>query len=112
MHGNYWKSLVGFVATLVPLMNAPLALADSWTFTVTNEGKSTIERIEAAEEGDNEWRRFVNSEIAPGETSTFEWDASTENTSCSWKLRAIYADGPSEAATFNFCESTNLVFDN
>ncbi|AKG24421.1 hypothetical protein IJ00_03800 [Calothrix sp. 336/3] len=92
-------------------MAAPV-LADSWTFVVENAGDSKIQRIEAAEVGSGNWRKFTNSAINTGEKITLEWDSSTNNTSCVWKLRAVYADGPSEAATFDFCKETEIVFEN
>ena len=87
-------------------------LADSWTFKVRNIGNSKILRIEAAEIDSNEWGAFDDSAINTGEEITLEWDSSTDNSYCVWKLRAIYADGPSETANFDFCEETEIEFDN
>jgi hypothetical protein len=108
-----WKPLMAlFIGLVVPIMNVPSALADSWTFTVTNSGRSKILRIEAAESGTNNWGPFTTSAINPGQTVTLEWDSSTDNSSCNWKVRAIYADGPSESSAFDFCKSTEIEFDN
>ena len=60
----------------------------------------------------NEWGAFDDSAINTGEEITLEWDSSTDNSYCVWKLRAIYADGPSETANFDFCEETEIEFDN
>ncbi|MEL6166367.1 MAG: hypothetical protein AAFR37_22365, partial [Cyanobacteria bacterium J06628_3] len=92
-------------------MAAP-AFASEGTFTVENAGNSKILRIEAAEVGSNTWGSFAGSAINTGEEITLEWDKSTSDTSCVWKLRAVYSDGPSEPEKFNFCEETAIVFEN
>lgn len=106
--------LAATVATATVGLGAIAApvFANSWTFTVENAGNEKIQRIEAAEIGSSVWREFTGSAINTGEEITLEWDSSTNNTSCTWKLRAIYADGASEAAPFDFCEETEIVFDN
>ncbi len=88
------------------------SLANGYRFKVTNNGDKPILRIEACEIGKSNWGRFANSAIRPGDTITLEWDKSTDNTDCRWRLRAVYSDGPSEAATFNFCEETEIEFNN
>ncbi|MBD2606461.1 hypothetical protein H6G81_18475 [Scytonema hofmannii FACHB-248] len=106
-----FAATAGTVAVGLAAIAAP-ALANSWTFVVENAGDAKIQRIEAAEVGSANWRKFSDSAINTGGKITLEWDSSTNNTSCVWKLRAIYADGPSEAASFNFCEETEIVFEN
>ena len=88
------------------------AFASEGTFTVENAGDSKIVRIEAAEVGSNTWRSFAGSTINTGQEITLEWDESTNDSSCVWKLRAVYSDGPSEPEKFNFCEETAIVFEN
>ena len=58
----------------------------------------------------NAYKRFARGSI--GEEITLEWDSSTNNSYCVWKLRAIYSDGPSETENFDFCEQTEIEFDN
>jgi hypothetical protein len=108
------KLAMGLVAGLViPVLNVPSALANGWEFSVTNSGSSVISRIEAAEKGSKRWLPFTESDIRPGETITLEWDSSTNDSDCVWKLRAVYADGSvSKSAAFDFCKETNLEFDN
>ena len=107
------KLMVKLAAATLGLgaMAAP-AFASEGTFTVENAGDSKIVRIEAAEVGSNKWRSFTGSTINTGEEITIEWDESTKDSSCVWKLRAVYSDGPSEPEKFNFCEETAIVFDN
>ena len=107
------RSTVSFVALIAMVgLNIQTAMASGWTFKVSNEGKSKIERVEVSEDG-SEWGVFTASELAPGESSTMEWASSTDNSSCEWKLRAVYSDGSmSEPASFDFCKETHLVFDN
>ncbi len=97
------------------LVIAPTAVLanQAWTFTVTNSGRNPITRLEVRESGSSNWEPFGTvSNLSPGEEATFEWGSADENRSCTWSIRAIYADGPTPPASFNFCEETNLVFDN
>ncbi len=107
---NFRNPLLSLIsAASVFALNMPFAEAASWTFKVTNSGKSAISKIEVSEDGKS-WGNVGGSSLKPGETSTFEWDPSTDNSSCTWKIRAVYADGPSEAAPFDFCKETDLEF--
>lgn len=88
-----------------------------WDFTVTNNGARDIVRLEAIEISNGspvgDWRSFSGSSIAAGGgTSAFRWSSSTDNTSCTWAIRAVYVDGYSTPAEFDFCKETNLVFNN
>jgi P pilus assembly chaperone PapD len=107
---NGWKPSLGFVM-LLSLSTLNLAAQAAWTFKVTNNGKSPIERVEASEDGKT-WGAFSGSTIAPGETATMEWAPSTDNSNCVWQVRAIYADGASEPASFDFCKQPHLEFTN
>ncbi|MEB3337173.1 MAG: hypothetical protein VKJ46_06920 [Leptolyngbyaceae bacterium] len=112
MQKNLQRIFVGLAAVVsASAFNVSFAKANGWTFTVTNSGDSKIQRIEVSEDG-REWGVFEDSSINPGKTSTFEWDASTNNSGCVWQIRAVYKDGPSEPAAFNFCKETELEFDN
>jgi hypothetical protein len=108
-----WKPVAGLVAAVsISIVNVPLAKASGWTFKVSNSGKLTIVRIEAAPVGTSDWGEFTDSDLNPGQTVTLEWAPSTDSSDCSWQLRAVYADGPSEPETFDFCEKTDLEFTN
>jgi hypothetical protein len=112
MFKKYWKPLTGLVATLsISSLNIPRAEAE-YTFQVTNSGKHPIYSIEVAEGNSNNWGYFSQSGIDPGDTVQLVWGSHTDNSLCVWKLRAVYSDGPSEAASFDFCKSTHIEFDN
>lgn len=101
--------LLAFASLSLALV--PSQLLAAWTFTLTNSTSTEIVSIEAREAGTSEWGSFSGG-LAAGEEATFEWGASTDNSSCNWEIRANYSDGTaSPAATFNFCESTDLVFE-
>ncbi len=107
---NFRNPLLSLISMAsVFALNMPFAEAAGWTFKVTNSGKSAISKIEASEDGKS-WGPFGDSSLKPGETTTFEWAPSTDNSGCTWKLRAIYADGPSDAASFDFCKETDIEF--
>ncbi|MEI6429102.1 MAG: hypothetical protein WCO45_12065 [Pseudanabaena sp. ELA607] len=102
-------------------LNAPTSsiskIKNEWDFTVTNNGSKDIIGLEAREINDGQytgdWRPFSGSSIAAdGGRSAFKWSSSTNDSSCTWAIRAIYADGYSAPAAFNFCKETNLVFNN
>lgn len=104
------KPLLGLISAVsIFALNMPFAQASAWTFKVTNSGKSAISKIEVSEDGKS-WDPVGGSSLKPGETNTFEWDPSTDNSSCTWSIRAVYADGPSDPAPFDFCEETDLEF--
>ncbi len=105
-----WKPCLGFFTVLsLAALNLPAQAA--WTFKVTNNGKSPIEHVEASEDGQT-WGEFTGSAIAPGETGTMEWAPATDNSNCEWHVRAVYADGASAPATFDFCKEPHLEFSN
>lgn len=102
---NVFLALASLSLALIPSQ-----LLAAWSFTVTNSTSTAIVSLEAREVGTSEWGSFSGG-LAAGETATFEWGASTDNSSCNWQIRANYSDGSvSEPGTFNFCESTDLVF--
>jgi hypothetical protein len=102
---NLCLAFASFSLALVPSQ-----LLAAWTFTLTNSTSTPIVSIEAREAGTSEWGSFSGG-LAAGETATFEWGASTENSSCDWEIRANFSDGStSDPATFDFCKSTDLVF--
>ena len=110
MRQSLIKSGVGlFVVCSALTMSLPVRAA--WTFKVTNSGKSTIEHVEASEAGES-WGEFTGSSIEPGATETMEWAPATDDSNCAWKVRAVYKDGPSEPATFDFCKEPHLEFTN
>src|SRR5579883_179584 len=94
-----WQPCLGLFTVLsLAALNLPAQAA--WTFKVTNNGKSTIERVEASEDGQT-WGEFTGSAIEPGATETMEWAPATDNSNCEWQVRAVYADGVSAPATFD-----------
>ncbi len=107
---KFRNPLIGLVSAVsIFALNVPFAQASAWTFKVTNNGKSAISKIEVSEDGKS-WGDVGGSSLKPGESSTFEWAPSTNDSSCKWSIRAIYSDGPSEAAPFDFCKETDLEF--
>ena len=106
---NSFRNVCLAIASL-SLALVPSTVLAAWTFNVTNSTSETIVNLEAREEGTSEWGSFAGN-LAPGESATFEWGASTDNSSCNWELRATYSNGEAgPPATFNFCETTDLVF--
>jgi hypothetical protein len=113
-------TVLGSQSATAEIFNAPTSSVNKtkteWDFSVTNNGVKDIVGLEAIEMSNGsavgDWRPFANSAIAPGSTSAFKWGSSTENTSCTWAIRAVYADGYSAPASFDFCKEANLVFNN
>jgi len=110
---SLFKKAVVIVSTTVAVITFQVgkALAE-YSFTVDNATETSIKKILVSEGGKN-WGHFdIGSGIAPGETAKLVWDKSTDNESCSQYIKAIYADGSySEPTHFDFCEETDLVFE-
>ena len=79
--------------------------ANAYEFDITNSTEVKIVSIEASEDGKS-WGNFdIGAGLAGGASTTITWDASTDNSGCSWQVRASYADGSeSEPKAFDFCE--------
>lgn len=89
---------------LAAVLAALPALAQAYSFDITNNASQAITAIEVSEDGES-WGAFSGNTIKPGTTVTAEWDSSTDDSGCEWQLRAKYADGSeSEPASFDFCE--------
>jgi hypothetical protein len=107
------KNAVIIVSTTVTVITLQVsnALAD-YSFTVENSAETSIPELLVSENGDK-WGRFdVGNGIALGETARLVWDKNTDDESCSQSIKAVYADGSySQPANFDFCQETNLVFE-
>lgn len=102
------------VALLCAVSGLPLShAADEWHFVVENDTESRITELQVSQDG-QEWGYFdIGRGIAPGETSTLVWDASTDDESCVQWIRAVFSDGSrSEASRQDFCTDldTPIVF--
>ncbi|XGV99607.1 MAG: hypothetical protein ACAF41_11795 [Leptolyngbya sp. BL-A-14] len=106
----YWKPCLSLL-TILALTALHTSAQAAWTFKVTNSGNSSIEHVEASEDGTT-WGEFTGSAIAPGETGTMEWAPATDDSNCVWQVRAVYADGVSAPASFDFCKEPHLEFSN
>ena len=112
MNRKYADSLLSLMgAVSLVLLNTPFAQAANWTFQVTNSGKFPILSVEASEDGTT-WGQFVGSAIQPGTTETMEWSSATDDSNCVWQVRAVYEEGRSEPASFDFCKQPTLEFSN
>lgn len=89
------------------------AMAESYQFTVTNNTQTTLTRLSAvAVDGSMEGDFDLGNGIPPGVTRTIIWAEYTNDSPCDWSLKGGYSDGSeTDPATFNFCEETDLVFD-
>ncbi len=107
------KNAVIIISTTVAViaLQTSNALAE-YSFTVENSAETSITELLVSEHGDN-WGRFdVGTGIAPGETAKLVWDKNTDDQSCSQSIKAVYADGSySQPASFDFCQETDLVFE-
>ena len=107
------KNAVIIVSTTVAVITLQVsnALAE-YSFTVQNSAETSIEKLLVSEDGDN-WGYFdIGSGIAPNETAKLVWDKNTDDESCSQSIKAVYADGSySKPANFDFCQETDLVFE-
>lgn len=96
---------VALLALLVTVF-AFSAVADEYTFKVTNNTKLTIKKILVSEDGEEYGYFDIGKGIAPGKTVELVWDQSTNGESCEQYFKAVFADGEeSEPAAFDFCES-------
>lgn len=90
-----------------------LHAADEWHFVVENDTESRITKLQVSQDGE-EWGYFdIGRGIAPGETTTLTWDASTNDEDCVQWIRAKFSDGSySEPSKQDFCEDidTPIVF--
>jgi hypothetical protein len=89
------------------LLIAPIsqAIAAEYSFKVHNTTKNTIKKLLASEDGKTYGFFDIGKGIKPGETSTLEWDKSTDNGKCKQWFKAVFDDGEeSEAVQFDFCE--------
>jgi len=89
------------------LLIAPVShlVAAEYSFKVHNTTKFTIKKLLASEDGKEYGFFDIGKGIKPGETTTLEWDKSTDDGKCKQWFKAVFADGEeSEAVQFDFCE--------
>ncbi len=87
------------------------ALANDYTFTVTNNSSAPIREVLVSEDGEN-WGYFDlgGTSIPPRGTVELEWDESTNSAGCDWWLQVVFSDGEeSNAAEFDFCDNPKIV---
>jgi len=108
---KYCLPLLSLAATLsISALIMPFAQAAGNTFTVTNNSKSNVVRVDVSEDGSN-WLDFEGSQLKPGETKELDWGINSSN--CIWQARANFEDGTiSEPKSFDFCKDPNLVINN
>ena len=97
----------------VALVLAAPALADDYSFTVSNNSDQDIVKIEVSEDGKS-WGPFnIGSGIPAGEDAELVWDESTNDSDCNWQFRATFEEGFVAYSDFiDFCEDgVNIEFD-
>ena len=98
------------VRNLVIAAAATLALslsvsADEYSFKVTNNTDTKINKILVSEDGNKYGFFDIGAGIAPGKTVTLVWDSSTDGEDCEQFFKAVFANGEeSEPQQFDFCE--------
>ena len=93
-----------FVLAAVVLLSLP-AIADEYSFKVTNNTDTKITKILVSEDGEEYGFFKIGAGINPGKTVTLVWDQSTNGESCEQYFKAVFANGEeSEAQKFDFCE--------
>jgi hypothetical protein len=98
------KSKFAAMAVAVLLLSIP-ALADEYSFKVTNNTNTKITKILVSEDGEEYGYFDIGKGIAPGKTVTLVWDSSTNGENCEQYFKAVFANGEeSEAQVFDFCE--------
>ena len=99
---------------VIVLMGAsPPLVRAQFRFKVHNNTQHTIINLITSESGEEASEFDIGDGIGPGQSTTLEWDRSTDNSHCEWAFSAVYADGSySEPVMINFCEDDlELVFD-
>ncbi|HVE72179.1 MAG TPA: hypothetical protein VNI54_12490 [Thermoanaerobaculia bacterium] len=93
---------VAAVATLA--LSLP-AMADEYSFKVTNNTDTKITKILVSEDGKKFGFFDIGAGIPVGKTVTLVWDSSTDGESCEQYFKAVFSNGEqSEAQQFDFCE--------
>ena len=83
---------------------------DQYTFKVKNANVQRITKILTSEDGKKYLEFDIGKGIDVGEIVTLNWDKSTNQSSCEWYLKAVYADkSVGEAVQFNFCEEDLII---
>ena len=106
---HYLKFIVMIAAALalaiVPVNPVSAADDEGYTFKVKNTTDEKITKLLASEDGKEYGNFDIGAGIAPGKSMTLEWDKKTEDKSCEWYFKAVFADGEeSEPVKFDFCE--------
>lgn len=89
------------------------AMAEDYTFTVSNNSDQRIVKIEVSEDGES-WAPFnIGGGIPAGESAELVWDESTNDSDCEWQFRATFQEGYVAGSDWiNFCEDeVNIEFD-
>ena len=112
MRASRSMKIAALLVILLAGASAPVVHAE-YRFKVHNNTKHRIVGLVASESGEKAGEFNVGDGIGPGESKTFEWDKSTDNSHCEWAFSAVYDDGTySEPVMINFCEDDlELVFD-
>lgn len=81
------------------------AVAETYTFKVTNKTEVKITEILVSENG-KEYAPFdIGAGIGAGKTVTLAWDESTNDQNCKQFVKAIWSNGDESVPTkFDFCE--------
>jgi hypothetical protein len=84
---------------------------EQYSFKVHNGNSQRITKLLVSEDGQDYGKFDIGDGIEPGETTTLNWDKSTNKSDCNWYIKAVYVDkSVGEAVKFNFCEE-DLVID-
>ena len=102
---NALRAAALLVAVLIGASTSLAGTRPEFTFTVYNGTDTKITKLLASEDGENYGFFNIGKGIAPGATATLVWDKSTDESSCEWVFKAVYADGSeSEPIAIDFCE--------
>lgn len=111
---NFKKVIVlSFAFVLLAFNTSFAANLSEYKFKVTNNTDAKIVKLLASEDGEKYGFFDIGAGIGIGKSMELVWDKSTDDSSCEWYFKAVFADGSeSEAKDFDFCEENlELVFD-
>jgi len=99
----------GLLCALALLTFATTASAE-YAFQIENNTDSRIDAVVVSEDGEH-WGAFdIGSGINAGATANMTWDASTDESGCTWYFMATFEDGSnSDVVEFDFCEEELVI---
>jgi len=98
------------IVLAVLAMTTPCAMADDYSFTVTNNADQRIVSIDVSEDGKS-WAPFdIGRGIRSGDSVLMVWDESTDSSDCNWLFRATFKGGDVlDSDWVDFCEEDVVI---